>query len=127
MALATQADVEDRLGRPATEAEAARLPALLSDASAAVAGYCNQDFDPAPYPEAVVGVTAKMAARTLTAGDTFVDQQAAGPFSVHYNANASSGDVYLTKADKLALRPHRAGGGLTSIGLVGDRYQITGD
>lgn len=125
MALATQADVEARLGRLATEAEAERLPALLSDASAAVIGYCGQEFEPAPYPEAVVGVTAKMAARTLTAGSAFVDQQSAGTFSVHYNANASSGDVYLTKADKLALRAHRLGGGLSSIRLVGDRYDIT--
>lgn len=127
MALATQADVEDRLGRAATTDEAARLPSLLSDASAAVIGYCGQDFEPAPYPEAVVGVVAKMAARSLSAGAAaaFVDQQSAGPFSVRYNANVSSGDVYLTKADKLALRSHRLGGGLSSIGLVGDRYTIT--
>lgn len=127
MALATQTDVEARLGRLATAAEAARLPSLLTDASAAVIGYCGRDFEPAPYPETVTGVVAKMVVRTLLAGEAnaFVDQQSAGPFSVRYNVNASSGDVYLTKADKLALRPHRFGGGLSSIGLVGDRYCIT--
>lgn len=126
MALATQADVEARLGRALSEAEAARLPSLLDDATAVVVGYAGTDFEPSPYPAAVAGVVAKMVARVLAAGDVaFVDQQNAGPFGVRFNANASSGDVYFTKADRLALRPYRVGGGLSSIGLVGDRYTIT--
>jgi hypothetical protein len=126
MALATQADVEERLGRALSDAEAARVPSLLDDATAVVVGYAGMDFEPSPYPAAVVGVTAKMVARVLAAGDvTFADQQSTGPFSIKFNANASSGDVYFTKADRLALRPYRVGGGLSSIGLVGDRYSIT--
>lgn len=128
MALATQADVEARLGRALEASEAARLPSLLSDTSALVIGYCGQDFEPAPYPEPVTGVVAKAVARLLLAGSSavpFAEQQAAGPFSVRLSSGAASGDAWLTAADKLALRPYRLGGGLTTVGLVGARYEIT--
>lgn len=126
MALATQADVEARLGRDLTDAEAAGIADRLDDASAVVVGYAGRSFEPAPYPSAVVGVVAKMVARSLTAADSvgFVTQQNAGPFSVSYNGAAATGDVWLTAADKLALRPHRRGGGLSSVQLVGERYEI---
>lgn len=128
MALATQADVEARLGRDVTPTEATRLPSLLSDASAVVIGYCGQDFEP-EYPEAVVGVVAKMAARALgrSGAGEFVEQQNAGAFGVRYSAASSDGDVWLTKADKLALRSHRLGGGVTSVQLVSERYDITNE
>lgn len=129
MALAEQTDVEARLGRDLNEAEAGRIDALLDDASSAVIGYCGQDFEPEPYPTAVVGVVAKMAMRALAAaassGGGIAQQQTAGPFSVTYSSASSSGDVWMTAADKLALRPHRLGGGLRSVGLVGARYEIT--
>lgn len=44
VALADQAALEERLGRPLTVAEALRAPALLEDASALVCGYTGQDF-----------------------------------------------------------------------------------
>lgn len=129
MALATQEDVEERLGRRATEAEAARLPSLLSDASAVVIGYCRQGFEPKPYPEAVVGVVAKMVARSLgratIVGGEYVDQQSAGPFAVRYTSASSEADVWVTAADKLALRPYRKGGGLIGVQMVGERYGIS--
>lgn len=129
MALATQADVEERLGRLATEAEEARLPSLLSDASAVVIGYCRQDFEPSPYPETVVGVVAKMAARALgrsgAVGGGMAEQANAGPFSVRYSSASSEADVWITAADKLALRPHRKGGGVIGVQTVGERYNIT--
>lgn len=40
--LATQSDLEDRLGRPLTDEEAARAPALLADASARVREFTGQ-------------------------------------------------------------------------------------
>lgn len=127
----SQPDVEARLGRPLTTEETTRLPALISDAAAEVEGYCRQEFgvpEGTPVPAAVVGVVAKMVARQLianneTIGGAFVDQQVTGPFTVHINANASSGDAWLTAADKLALRKYRIGGGLTSTGLVSERYR----
>lgn len=45
MALATLADVLDRLGRAFTDAEAGRVTALLEDASAAVVLYTGQQFE----------------------------------------------------------------------------------
>jgi len=129
MPLASQSDVAARLGRQLTTTELDRLPSLIDDASAMVVGYCGQDFEPGPVPVAVVGVVAKAVARVIaraTAGTEFTDQQTAGPFSVRFSAPASSGDVWLTAADKLALRPHRVGGGLRSVQSVGNRYLIDG-
>lgn len=129
MALATQADVEARLRRPLTETEGLSVEDDLEDASAIVIGYCRQDFEPAPYPLAVVGVVAKMVARSYSrsAGATggFAEQHTAGPFAVRYSADSSAGDAWLTKGDKLALRPFRLGGGMISVQLVGERYRIT--
>lgn len=129
MALASQADVEARLGRPLTAVEETRISALLDDASAVVIGYAGRDFEPAPYPDAAVGVVAKMAARSLdrAGGTGLIEQENAGPFGVRYSAASSVGDVWLTAADKLALRSLRLTGGLTSIALVGPRYEITDD
>lgn len=128
MALAEQVDVEARLRRNLTDAEALSIEADLEDASAAVIGYCRQDFEPAPYPTAVVGVVAKMVARSYArsaAGDgAFTEQQTSGPFGIRYSAATSAGDSWLTAGDKLALRLHRRGGGLVSVQLVGERYGV---
>lgn len=128
MPIASPTDVAARLGRPLTTEESTRVEALIEDAEAVVVGYCRQTFsDPAPV--AVKGVVAKMAARTLSAatgpGGGLAQSQSAGPFSITMSAASTSGDVWLTAADKLALRPHRRGGGIGSVGLVGDRYSIT--
>ena len=128
MALASLPDVEARLGRSLSPDEILRVGALLEDASAVVIGHCRRDFLEPPVPSAVVGVVAKMAARALSAatntGGGMAESQAAGPFSVKYTAASTTGDVWLTAADKLALRPY-CSGGLASIGLVGARYRIT--
>lgn len=42
--LATQADVESRLGRGLTTVEQARVGTLLGDATAAIVRYCHRDF-----------------------------------------------------------------------------------
>lgn len=44
-ALASQADIEARIGRDLTDEEAARIRALLDDASALVRGYTGQSFE----------------------------------------------------------------------------------
>ena len=126
MALATDTDVIAHLGRPLNDAEQAKIAALLNEASDLVIGYCGTDFTPAPYPGAVVRVVAAVAARSLLAGSSagggMVQQQSAGPFSVTLSSAASSGDVWLTAADKIKLRPYRRGGGLTSVPLAGERH-----
>jgi hypothetical protein len=131
VALAEQSDVEARLRRSLTTVEALSIDADLEDASAEVIGYCRRDFEPSPYPAAVVGAVAKMVARSYArsaAGEgAFVEQQNSGPFGVRYSAASSVGDVWLTAGDKLALRPYRVGGGMVSVGLVGERYSIVED
>lgn len=130
MALATQADVEARLGRELAESEASKATSLLDDASALVVGYCRQDFEPAPYPTAVSGVVARIVIRTLGQGEIAPGVESttegAGPFSRGFKyAGGSSGEVFLTATDKMMLRAYRLGGGLTSVQLIGDRYDIT--
>ena len=130
MALATQVDVEARLARALTDAEVTRLPSLLDDASALVIGYCGRDFEPEPYPAPVSGVVARMVARLLAQGEVTPGlestTEAAGPFSRGFKyGGGSSGDVYLSATDKTMLRPYRLGGGLSSVQLVGDRYDVT--
>jgi hypothetical protein len=128
MALATQADVEAELGRALSASEETRLPSLLTKASAMVIGYTGQDFEPAPYPETVVVVTAEMVARVLTQATVSAvmpEQQSAGPFAVRYPAATTSGGPWLTAGDKLALRSLRRSGGVTSVQMVGERYNIT--
>lgn len=129
MALATQVDVEAALGRPLTAAEGLRVESLLTRASALVIGFTGQDFEPAPYPATVTAVVADMAGRVFTNAASAlsdVEQQAAGPFSVKFSTGSTSSSLWLTAADKMMLRPYRLGGGLSSVQLVGDRYDITG-
>lgn len=130
MALATQEDVEARLGRDLDASEELRAPSLLDDASALVIGYCRQDFEPAPYPTSVAGVVARMVARALSQGSITPGLESAtenaGPFSRGFKyGGGSSGDVWLSATDKTMLRGYRLGGGLTSVQLVGERYNIT--
>jgi len=126
MSYATDSDVVLRLGRNLTTAESQRVDVLLDDASAVVDGYCGRTFTTAPT--AVVGVVAKMVARSFgraASGGEFVDQETAGPFTTHFAAAVSGGDVWLSAADKLALRSARRGGGLSSVQFVGERYDIS--
>lgn len=128
MALADKASVEARLGRELTDAEELGIDARLEDATAVVNGYCGRDleFELTPVPAAVSGVVAKMVARTLQRGETgFIEQQNAGPFGVRYPVATSSGDVWLTAADKLALRPWRRG--MSSIDLSSARFEPEDD
>jgi hypothetical protein len=130
MALATQADVEAALGRVLSASEVERVEFLLARSSGLVIGYTGQDFEPAPYPEAVTSVAASVVARLFQQGEIPVGLESttegAGPFSRGYKyGGGSSGEVWLSAADKLILRPYRRGSGLTSVQLVGERYKIT--
>lgn len=129
MALATVADVEVRLGRQLSASELPSVEALILDAETLVVGYCRQEFDPVTCPTAVVVVIARMAARVVKQGDIVPGLESAtegaGPFSRGFKyGGGSSGDVWLSAADKMMLRPHRKGGGLASVQLVGERYNI---
>jgi hypothetical protein len=119
-ALAQISDVEARREQPLTQAQRDRLPALLMDASALVAGYCRRDFT-APVPRAVVGTVARAAARALAApaAAAGVESETTGPFTARFREGST--EPYLTKADHMVLRPYRAAG-VTSVSVTSERF-----
>lgn len=130
MALATAADVGDRLGRSLTAAETAKVDGLLEEASALVIGFLGCDptdtsVEPPTVPAAVAIVVSRIVARVFeqTASTAEFGSEATtdstGPFSttVRYGAGTTSGAPWLTKADKLTLRPFRCDGGFTSLAI----------
>lgn len=110
MTLAADPDVVARLGRPLTTDENGRVDGLLDEASALVEGWLG--FTPDPVPSAVTIVTSRMVARALTASTPIpglTDQQmTAGVYGVtqRFSADSSSGGVWLTRQDKIMLRPY---------------------
>jgi hypothetical protein len=117
----TQSDVEAALSRELTDDELDALPTKAVIASDLVEGYLGVVYDvnavpPSVVPGVVTRVTAGVVGRVFTAAgkvQPFQDQssQAMGPFNVstHFIADSTSGDPWLTKADKLRLRSVYAG------------------
>ena len=136
MALAAASDVVARLRRPLTTAEAASADDLLEEASALVVGYLGEDptdtsVDPAVVPSPVVIVVSRMVARVFirdtTPAGAELDAQSVstgvGPFprTVSYRDGTTSGSPWLAAVDKMTLRPYKAGGGFTSLGVSSGR------
>lgn len=116
MILATQAEVEARLGRELSETETNRLEGLLEEASALVEGYLGVVYTD-EVPSVVVVVVSKLVARAFTASTVEGPSSLqAGPFSVTYRDNTS---LWLSKGEKLMLR--NIGGGFTSVPLKSER------
>ncbi|WP_280485359.1 hypothetical protein [Nocardia cyriacigeorgica] len=97
-----------------TVEEADRVIGLLEEADDLIIGYLG----PArldPVPEAVRRVAARLVARVLEAprGDSGVEsaQMTAGPFqwSNRYSSDSRSGGPWLTRADRIKLRPYKMG------------------
>lgn len=124
MALATSQDVVDRLGRPLSTDETARVTGLLDEASVMVEGWMR--CVPDPVPDAVKIVVSRMVARVLAVGgadnapEPGVSQLQAtmGIFGVNrsYSSDATSGGVWLTKQDKATLRPFGCRGHVGNVG-----------
>lgn len=123
MALAASPDVVDRLGRPLTTDETTRVTGLLDEASALVSGWLG--CTPDPVPDAVKIVVSRMVARvfaTDSAGGPEPGlsslQATMGPFLVNrgYSSDATSGGVWLTRQDKVMLRPFRCRGRVENVG-----------
>lgn len=125
MAFATDADIEAALGRTLSSGEDASVGALLEEATDLLIGYLG--CEPDPVPDAVKRVCARMVARVFAqaasssapvVGASQV-QQTAGPFSTSssFASGTSTGAPWLAAADKIALRPHRCGGGFASVPL----------
>lgn len=117
-------DVTARLGRELTENESARVPGLLVEASALVAGYLDSAYD--ADDAAVVVVESRVVARALTtatAAGVSSWQQTAGQVSHQQTMTpeaASSGGVWLSATDKQMLSGLRSS--MTSTLLVSERY-----
>lgn len=132
MTLAQKSDVEDRLGRALTSAEDAVVEARLTDAELLIFGWCGQSFDTFDTcADTIIAVEAGMVARVLlqgSAGQTpGIQSVQLGAFSTQYASALTTGDVWLSAGDKLRLRSCRRGGGMTSVQLVGERYEIEED
>lgn len=118
----TQADVEKALERPLLDDdpdEVSLLAGRVEKASDLVEGYIGITYTVPPevVPGVVTRVTAAVVARMYRIGDKKVPDfqdsvsQGMGPFNVNtrFNADATSGDPWLTKKDKAALRPVYSG------------------
>lgn len=125
MALATQVDVEEWLGRSLSASEQARAAALLARAEALVLGYLRCAEEPTPAPDAVRVTVSEIVGRSLAQhGAAGIADMGIDDGRVRFTEGASSGGVWLSAMDKLALRRFRCGGGMTSVQFVGERYKI---
>lgn len=121
MVLATQADVEKRLGRDLTDDELERLDGLLEEASLLVEGYLGTEYT-TDIPDAVVVVVSRIVARAFTSPSAALLPEgarsaAAGTYNVSFGDARTN--LWLSKADKTTLR--NLGGGFNSILLKSER------
>lgn len=114
-ALATVAELEDRLGRTLTGAPLDRAEAALDDASALVRDEGDEDWDSLTAPDRVVQIVLAAAYRAFTNPDALA-QATSGDVSVSYGT--VPGAVYLTAAELRAVRRHAGGSGMQSLTLV---------
>ncbi|MDR0435786.1 MAG: hypothetical protein LBH11_03350 [Propionibacteriaceae bacterium] len=111
---ATQQDVEARIGRPVSPAEADQVKGLLDEATVLLRGWLAQDFPDTQTPDEVRIVCSRMVARVLERGSGLPVgatgiQAAIGPFQqgLTFSADTASGGVWIAAADRLALKRFR--------------------
>lgn len=112
MALASEADVENALGRALATAE--DVTTLLEEASDLVAGYLGYVPDPAPTP--VARVVATMVAAVLSKPATNTADYGASGYNVVRESmpvkvgveSATTTGPWLTASLKMRLRPYRS-------------------
>jgi hypothetical protein len=124
----TQDDVEEALERDLTSDEAESVASKAKKAARLVEGYLGVEYvDGDTIPGVVTEVTAGVAARAYAAATNQVPEfvntatEGMGPFSVTrtFNPDATSGSLWLTKADKIKLRLIYSG--VRSVGMRSDR------
>lgn len=133
MALATVADVEQRLGTANASlatADEDYTDGLLDEASDLVIAYLGNDpsEDGGTIPGAVKRVTSRMVSRVLKR-DANVPEGAdsvtanVGPFgqTIGFKSGSTSGAPWLTAVDKRILAPHRTGGGMVGVQMTSGR------
>ena len=118
MALASEVDVENALGRPVTE----DVSTLLEEASDQVVGYLG--YTPAPVPPAVARVVATMVVAVLTKPQTTTSDYQASGYNVQREVAtvrigqepATTTGPWLSAALKMRLKPYRTA---KSFGVFG--------
>lgn len=126
MAYADPSDVERTLGRSLTDAEDDQVNDWLDDAALMIDGE-GYVYTGDTIPAAFIRVSVNMTVRAIRAADIVpgaqTQEEQTGPFlrAVTYPATAVSGGVWLSAADRLMLRPYRAGGGMVSLQLASER------
>lgn len=128
MALASQLDVETRLGRDLTDSEEARLPGLLEEAGLLVEGHLGVHYEPTDVvPDAVRVVVSRVVARAFTSPQNVPEGASASTLqALDYSATSNFGsegraNLWLSKQDKLMLRSLSSG--FVSMALHSERCQ----
>lgn len=119
MALATEVDVENALGRSLTESE--DVTTLLEEASDLVVGYLRHEPDPVPDP--VARAVATMVAAVLTKPAVTTADYDAGGYNISREAaavrvaveSATTSGPWLTQSLKRRLSMYRRLGGINMI------------
>lgn len=111
MALATLADLADRLGRDLTDSETRRATAWLDDASALIISRFPQ-YETAPTAVSKKVVCA-MVLRVLTNPDG-KRQESIDDYSYTVDSSRSTGEVYLSDDEVAELRA-RPGGAFSIV------------
>ncbi len=114
MAPASQSDVEARLGRVLKPAEVTALPGILEESVAIVEGYLGVSYDASEVPDVVRLVVSRIAARALTSPQELAEGAesatlTAMTFSATQRFSSDSSRLWLSKQDKLILRPLHSG------------------
>lgn len=121
MALASEEDVENALGRPLGSSE--DVSTLLETASDLVIGYLGQEPDPVPEP--VARVVADMVAEVLTKPATNTADYGANGYNVARESmpvkigveSATTSGPWLTRSLKTRLQPYRNAGSRTAFSV----------
>jgi hypothetical protein len=124
VALASEADVENAIGRSLLEAE--DVSTLLEEASDLVCGYLG--YTPDPVPDPVARVAATMVAAVLTKPATTTGDLGASGYNIARESatvkigteSATTTGPWLTASLKMRLRPFRSSAtrSVFSISLV---------
>lgn len=121
--LARIEDVEASLGEDVPGDMAGRVESLLGQARSVIEGYLYPAVVPEPVPAAVVDVAVRMVVRALEAKNSGVETGVSGLMNVagsatqqrQFSSAASDGGVWMSRQDRLMLRPFRRRHGITSV------------
>lgn len=125
---ATTDDLEDRLGRDLTAAEAAKAPAMLRDATAKIRSFCRRDFSAGEAQEVIlrpVGTTLRLPCNPTAVGLVEVIG-VAGTSDLALGVNEWAWD----RIDQIDLWPcvaSAAGSDVPPTGTYADAYRVTYD